>query len=202
MPKLDGTQIADRLAQRLAELREGKAVARRKLCALLSQQQIDAMDAAWAEQQMLRAVEPAPRTSAQRTALGWKTKRQLHIDAYEQALAAANDGMLDTLAALQRQAQVRQAHIYTQSYTSAREHGKTQTVARNLANNDLTRSKLARVDSGATHFRNRRDREVWEMEQELRARAVSQMTQEQREQMQLVEEHERTLNVSNKKRRG
>jgi len=192
MPKLDGTQIADRLAQRLAELREGKAVARRKLCALLSQQQIDAMDAAWAEQQLLRAVEPAPRTSAQQAALGWKTKRQVHIDAYEQALAAASDGMLDTLAALQRQAQVRQARIFMQTYAQARKNGKREEVARNQANNELTRSKLTRVDGKKTQFKDRRGREVWVMEQAILARTHSKMTEEEREQMDMTVAHEKT----------
>jgi hypothetical protein len=124
--------------------------------------------------------------------LGWKTKRQVHIDAYEQALAAANDGMLDTLAALQRQAQVRQARIFMQTYAQARKNGKREEVARNQANNELTRSKLTRVDGKKTQFKDRRGREVWVMEQAILARTHSKMTEEEREQMDMTVAHEKT----------
>jgi hypothetical protein len=44
MPKLNGVQIADRLRSRLEELRSGKEVAARDLKALLTEEQIAAMD--------------------------------------------------------------------------------------------------------------------------------------------------------------
>jgi hypothetical protein len=54
MPKLNKLQIADRLREKLDELRSGKEVAARDLKALLTDEQIVAMDAAWSEQQALR----------------------------------------------------------------------------------------------------------------------------------------------------
>jgi hypothetical protein len=51
MPKLNGTHLPSRLAERLADLQAGKEVAARDLKALLNDEQIAAMDAAWAEQQ-------------------------------------------------------------------------------------------------------------------------------------------------------
>lgn len=54
MPKLDLTHIADRLKARLAELKAGKEVAAREIRALLNDEQLAAMDAAWVEQQDLR----------------------------------------------------------------------------------------------------------------------------------------------------
>ena len=45
MPKLDGTHLPERLEQRLADLKEGKEVAIRDVKALLSDEQIAAMDA-------------------------------------------------------------------------------------------------------------------------------------------------------------
>jgi len=113
MPKLDGTQIVERLHGRLEELREGKEVAARDLKALLTSGQVAAMDAAWAEQQELRKQKRA-RTKEEEAALGWKTKREIQIEAYERAIAEADDGMLDTLEELQRKDQVRQASRSTQ----------------------------------------------------------------------------------------
>ena len=90
MPKLDGTQIAERLQGRLEELRRGEDVAARDLRALLTTEQQAAMDAAWAEQQVLRKQKRA-RTKEEEAALGWKTKRDIHIAALDSALREAQD---------------------------------------------------------------------------------------------------------------
>ena len=79
MPKLDLTHIAERLQERLADLKAGKEVAAREIRALLDDKQLAAMDVAWAEQQELRKERRA------KIALGWKTKREIHIEAYENA---------------------------------------------------------------------------------------------------------------------
>ena len=46
MPKLDGTHLPQRLAERLADLRAGKEVAARDLNVLLNNEQIAEMEAA------------------------------------------------------------------------------------------------------------------------------------------------------------
>jgi len=154
MPKLDGTHIASRLRKRLGDLVEGKEVAPRELRALLSNEQKTAMDAAWAEQQALRKLKRA-RTKEEEAKLGWKTKREIYIEAYESAIAAAGEVMLDTLEELQRKAQVRQARIFMNTYSQARAEGKTEYVAKNIANNELTRAGLRRVDKrNATYINN------------------------------------------------
>jgi hypothetical protein len=201
MPKLDGIQIVGRLHGRLEELREGKEVAARDLKALLTSGQVAAMDAAWAEQQLLRKQKRA-RTKEEEAALGWKTKREIQIEAYERAIAEADDGMLDTLEEHQRKDQVRQARIYLDSYFKATKEGKTPDVARNLANNDLTRAGLKRVDGQVVGYQSKRDREVWEMEQQILGRIRSEMTPEELEQLELAEEHEKALREKGKKLGG
>jgi hypothetical protein len=59
MPKLDGTHLPQRLAERLADLKSDKEVAARDVKALLNEEQIEAMDAAWQHQQALRKVKRA-----------------------------------------------------------------------------------------------------------------------------------------------
>lgn len=110
MPKLDGTHLPKRLAERLADLRAGKEVAARDIKALLSDEQTAAMDAAWAQQQALRRVKRA-RTKEQEQALVWKSNSRVHIEANEQALAAANGGVLKELERLQLEAAKRQMWI-------------------------------------------------------------------------------------------
>ena len=89
MPKLDGTHIAERLKGRLEELEQGKEVAARDLRTLLSKKQEAAMDAAWVEQQELRKKKRA-RNKEEEAALGWKSKRDIHIEALQSALGDAN----------------------------------------------------------------------------------------------------------------
>ncbi len=192
MPKLDGTQIVVRLRERLNELHEGKEVAARDLRALLTSEQAFSMDMAWSEQQALRTKKRA-RTKEEEIALGWKTKREIHIEAYERAIVEADDAMPETMEKLQHDAQVRQARIYMESYSKALEAGKPNDVAENLANNDLTRADLRRVDGLVVGQRNRRDQEVWEMEQQVLQRASSEKTPEELEQIELWEKHEKAL---------
>jgi len=54
VPKLEATHLPPRISARLADLKAGKAVSIRDIKALLSDEQIAAMEAAWQEQQELR----------------------------------------------------------------------------------------------------------------------------------------------------
>ena len=191
MPKLDGTHIAERLRGRLEELREGKEVAARDLRALLTDEQIALMDAAWALQQGLRKERRAK--TKEEVALGWKSKRDIHIEAYEQAIAKADAEMLGTLEELQHKAQVRQAKIYLTSYFAAQDLGKADDVARNLANNDLTRAGLERIDTEIYDFQDPRLREIWLLEQQILQRARSEMAAEEIEQLEMWEAHEKAM---------
>lgn len=198
MPKLDGTHIIERLQGRLEELRSDREVAARDLRALLTEQQVIAMDAAWAEQQQLRKMKRA-RTKEEEIALGWKSKREIQIAAYERAVDEADSGMIDTIEQLQRKDTVRQARIYMDSYSKAMKDGKTNEIAKNLANNDLTRAGLRRVDGQNVWIQNKRDKEVWEMEQQILGRIRGEMTQEELEQVQILEEYEKTVRSKGKK---
>ena len=201
MPKLDGTHLPSRLAERLADLKAGKEVAARDIKALLNDEQIAAMDAAWADQQELRKGKRA-RTKEEERELGWKTKREIHIEAYERAVKEANDGVLKELERLQMEATKRQMRIYMEKMKEALAAGKDERVAENLANNALTRAGLNRMDGQRVWHQNKRDREIWEMEQQIQKKARSEMTPDEIEQLEIWEEHEKALKVRRKKLGG
>jgi len=182
MPKLDGTHLPQRLSERLADLKTGKEVAARDLKALLNDEQIAEMEAAWEEQKALRKRKRA-RSKEEEIELGWKTKREIQIEAYERAIAEADAAMLATLEGLKRKAEVRQSRIYLDSYFKAIKDEKSPDVARNLANNDLTRAGLKRVDGQAVGYQSKRDRDVWKMEQQILGRIRCEMTPEELEQL-------------------
>lgn len=200
MPKLDGTHLPQRLAERLADLRAGKEVAVRDLKALLNDEQIAEMEAAWEEQQLLRKQKRA-RTKEEEAALGWKTKRDIHIEAYERAVAAANDGLLEEFERLQLEATKRQMRIYFETMDEAIKDGKQKRVAENLANNALTQAGLRRMDGQkiGTEGLTRRDKEIRAMEDAILKKAVSEMDDYEREQYELSQEHEKALREKGKK---
>ena len=197
---MDGIHIADRLRGRLEELREGKEVAARGLRALLTSEQVAAMNASWTEQQELRKQKRA-RTKEEEVALGWKTKREIQIEAYERAYDEARDNEVEAWEKRVRDVEVRGARIFMDEYCKARAEGKSEDVARNRANNELTKAALQRVDGRSVRFLSERDREVWEMERQIKQQARSEMTPEELEQVELWQEHEKAL-AKNRKKQG
>ncbi len=100
--------------------------------------------------------------------VGWKTKREVHIAAYENALIDAEALKVGAWEKKQRNAEIRQARIYFESYGKAINDGKSAATAKNIANNDLTRAGLKRLDDANVSRINKRDKEVNEKEATLR----------------------------------
>jgi len=166
MPKLNDLQLAERIRQRIAQLEADEEIAAKDVRALLSNAQHTELEAAWQRQQQLRKGKRAT-TEAQQKALGWKSKRELRVDAFKQAVAELEQGTLATLKDLQLQKQVRQSRIYLDTYFAERDSGASKQQAEGRANNALTRAKLARLDGADVDRVSRHDKEVREMEERL-----------------------------------
>lgn len=190
MPKLNEIQVADRLKTKLENLRDGREVSARDLRALMTAEQIAAIDVAWTKQQALRKLKRA-RTKEEEKTLGWRSKREIQIEVLEQIVRRADDRMLDAMTELQQKSRARRARIYLDSFTKTRAAGKTEAEAQSIANNDLTRAGLRRLDGKVVGHTNQRDREIWEMENQLREQLKIEMSLEQLEQIELLGEHER-----------
>jgi hypothetical protein len=203
MPKLDGTQIAERLKGRLKELQQGKEVAARDLRALLTAEQQAAMDAAWAEQQELRKQKRA-RTKEEEAALGWKTKRDIHIAALESALREAQDAELAAWEKRLHDAEVRQGRVFFDELSKQRDAGVDMQTAKTRANNALTRAGLRRLDGQkiGTQGLTPRDKEIRAMEDAILQKVESEMDDYEREQLELLREHEKAVRENRKKRGG
>lgn len=194
MPKLDGTHMPERLAKRLADLEAGNEVAAKDIRALLSVEQIAAMDAAWAEQQELRKGKRA-KTKEEEKELGWKSKRDIHIEAYKKALAAADAGLADALAERHDRSESRAARIFLDAYFAAQDAGSDRHQAHAAANNKLKQAHLAEVDSERVSAR---DRDVRAMEDALRAQMRKKLTAQELEQLELLEEQEAAMRKTKK----
>jgi hypothetical protein len=198
MPKLNGLHVAQRLRERLEALKRGDAVAIREIKSLLSPEQQAWMDQQWALQQQLREQKPA-RTAAAQAALGYKTKRDIQIEALHRACEAANSDQLSELKRLQQQGLIRQTRIYLDTINNEMQQGLDFEQAQTIANNNLTRAKLPRMDGARVHQASSRDREVWAMEDALRAQFESEMTAQEQEQLALIKELEQSRKTKPKK---
>lgn len=191
MPKLNGLHVAQRLRERLEALQRGEAVAIREIKSLLNSEQQARMDQQWSLQQQLREQKPA-RTAAAQAALGYKSKREIQIEALRDAFEHASSDQLSELKRLQQQALVRQTRIYLNTINNETKQGKDIKQARVVANNNLTRAKLPRMDGARVQNASSRDREVWAMEDQLRSQLSAGLTDLEREQHALLEEHEKS----------
>ena len=198
MPTINTEQLIDRLQRRIAELEEGSEIANKDIRALLTDAQKKELNDSLAEQVELKK-EKRARTEEEKRALGWKTIREVRLSVLKKALAEANDGILDDYKRRMRSAEVRQAKIYMEAWIKAMSEGKSSEAAKTWANNELTRAGLNRMDGKTVGLKSSRDKEVYEMEEALLEQFKSKMTQEELEQLKLLED---SNNVKKKGRSG
>ena len=200
MPKLNETHIAERLKGRIEELQQGKEVATRDLRVLLSKEQEAAMDAAWAEQQELRKKKRA-RTKEEEAALGWKTKRDIHIEALEAALSKAQDAELTSWEKRLRVSEIRQGRVFFNELGKNLDAGLDMRSAKTRANNALTRAGMRRLDGQLTGSQglSKRDREIRVIEDAIQQQAVSELDAYERDQLELLRKHDKAVPENLKK---
>ena len=199
MPKLDGTHIAERLKERIAKLKNGEEVAARDLRALLTDEQTAALDAAKKAQQELKKAKRA-RTKEEENALGWKSIREIHIEALEAALKEAEEDEVGAWEKRMRDAEIRQARIYFDTLESEIKAGKELQTAKNKANNDLTRVGLRRMDGQIVGHLSKRDKEISELETALIQQATNELDDYEKEQLELLKAHNKAVEENRKKR--
>ncbi len=199
MPKLDGTHIAERLNERIAKLKNGEEVAARDLRALLTDEQTAALDAAKKAQQELKKAKRA-RTKEEENALGWKSIREIHIEALEAALKEAEEDEVGAWEKRMRDAEIRQARIYFDTLESEIKAGKELQTSKNKANNNLTRAGLRRMDGQIVGHLSKRDKEISELEAALIQQATNELDDYEKEQLELLKAHNKAVEENRKKR--
>jgi hypothetical protein len=189
MPKLDQMHMVERLQKRIEQLEKGEQLDARDINALLTPEQQKQLADAWAEQQSIRE-QHRSKTSAETAGLIWKTKTQVRLYIYRHALSQAMDSLPNALEDRLYQQEVRGARIALDAYFAAKAADKNGWSA---ANNALRRSGLNRMDGITQAVGTKRDKEVWAMEDILRSKIESEITDDEREQHQLLAEYERGI---------
>ena len=191
MPKLNHFQITARLEARLAELENGVEIEARDIKVLLTDEQNELLDRLWDEQQLIRTTHKT-KAKAEADGLVWKTKKEIRIDVYKQAIAEANNSALDEILKEQEASEVRGAKIFMDAYCEALDKDKDGMVAGNIA---LVRNGFKRIDNETRRLGlNERDKEILAMENAIKDRIIKEMSAEEFEQYQFAQEHEKSIN--------
>ena len=191
MPKLNPTHLPERLKEAIKELESGIEVEAKKNKTLLNAQQQKELDDAWTKQQALRKQHKPPKTEAEKKKIGWKDKREVRIDIYKKALAELDEDIFDIhLKQLERE-QAKATKAYLKGYFGATD-GQDKDSAGKIA------VQRAGFMVSTTRGMSKRDLEVRRIEQELLKRFEAEMTEEEREQRELLKETERAERKSKK----
>ena len=160
MPKLKTLQIEERIDDYYRRMRDGEEVAIRDIKAILNW--VDGsltqwMDDEWEQQQQLRKQKRA-RTEQEKTALGYKTKKDIQLEALKKARDTVSQQMLKNLEADLAAKELRQARVFLDGFEAAKKNHKSFDSAFAFANNELTRAGLPRVDGVTVGGLSERDR--------------------------------------------
>ncbi|QWD88586.1 2-hydroxyacyl-CoA dehydratase [Polynucleobacter sp. MWH-CaK5] len=184
MPKLNDTHLPERLKEAIKQLEEGKEVEAKKNKTLLNAKQQQALVDAWDQQQELRKQHKPPKTEEEKLKIGWKDKREVRIDIYKQALAELEEDIFDIHLKQLEKEQAKATKAYLKGYFGAT----------GLQDKDSA-GKIAVARAGFTpnsiSVRGGRDKEVRDIEEQLLKRFESEMTEEEREQLELLRETEK-----------
>ncbi len=200
MPALDDTHTSQRLQWRIAQLEAGDEISKRDIYAVLDEQQQQELAFELAAQQALKKLSRA-RTVEEKKAAGWKTIREVRVEELKRALAQAATTDLKAWEKKLHDAEIRGARIYLESFSEAKKAGKTTQAAHIWANNALTRAGLQRRDGRVVGDRSARDKAVRELEENILQRARSEMTADELEQIELLEEHTKAVAAKRQSRK-
>ncbi len=183
MPKLNDTHLPDRLREAIKQLEAGEEVEAKKNKTLLNATQQKALEDAWLIQQALRKQHKPPKTEEEKKKIGWKDKREVRIEIYKQALVELEENFVDIQLKQLAKEQAKATKAYLKGY-----FGATERQDKDSAGKIEVQRAGFKVSNGRSM--SKRDLEVRRIEEELLKRFEAEMTDEEREQRDLLKETE------------
>ena len=172
MPKLEIEHLIQKLQKRTKQLENGKLLEARDINVLLNVKQLNDLKNYWSKQQALRKTHKTPTTEQDKKRIGWKTIREVRLDILNKALVDANDSLLGSFEKRLKALEVKRDKIYMKEINKNIKDGVDKATAALRANNELSRHGLQKIDrmqNNKLGF-SKRDREMREMEDDLRER--------------------------------
>ena len=190
MPKLNNTHLPERIQEHIKKMERGEEVEAKKDKTLLNEQQQKELKEALAHQQQLKKTHKRPKTQEEKDAIGWKEIREVRLEIYKQALEELNANVVDDIRELQRQREIQAAKIFMEAWSKAGKEGKFGNSAISAGNIALTRAHFGIPQSSML---TKRDREIRASEEAILKMLESKLSVEEKEQLDLVKEHEKTV---------
>ena len=197
MPKLNATHLPERIQEHITQMESGDEYEAKKDKTLLTDEQRKAFDDAWVIQQVLRKTHKPPKTEEEKQRIGWKTIREVRIEIYKQALKQLQANAVDDIKELQKQREAKANRVFMDAWSEAVRQGKQGLSAESAGNIALQRARFTVENVRTT----KRDKEVWALEEELKKRFEAEMTDEEREQHELIKESKKALRKGLKERK-
>jgi len=190
MPKLNSAHLLERIQEHIAKMESGEEVEAKKDKTLLNEQQQKQLKEALAQQQQLKKTHKRPKTQEEKDAIGWKEIRDVRLGIYKQALEELSANVVDDIKELQRQREAKAARVFMDAWSKAGKEGKVGNSALSAGNIALTRAGFGIPQSSML---TKRDREIRALEEGLLKQFENELSNEQKEQLDLVREHEKAV---------
>lgn len=190
MPKLNNTHLPERIQEHIAKIERGEEVEAKKDKTLLNEQQQKELKEALAQQQQLKKTHKRPKTQEEKDAIGWKEIREVRLEIYRQALEQLSANVVDDIRELQRQREAKAARVFMEAWSKAGKEGRVGSSAISAGNIALTRAGF----TPQGHFGlTKRDREIKAFEEEFLKQSENELSEEEKEQLDLLREHEKAV---------
>ena len=190
MPKLNNTHLPERIQEHIEKMERGEEVEAKKDKTLLNEQQQKELKEALAQQQQLKKTHKRPKTQEEKDAIGWKEIREVRLEIYRQALEQLSANVVDDIRELQRQREAKAARVFMEAWSKAGKEGRVGSSAISAGNIALTRAGF----TPQGHFGlTKRDREIKAFEEEFLKQCENELSEEEKEQLDLLREHEKAV---------
>jgi len=190
MPKLNNTHLPERIQEHIAKMERGEEIEAKKDKTLLNEQQQKELKEALAQQQQLKKTHKRPKTQEEKDAIGWKEIREVRLEIYRQALEQLSANVVDDIRELQRQREAKAARVFMEAWSKAGKEGRVGSSAISAGNIALTRAGF----TPQGHFGlTKRDREIKAFEEEFLKQSENELSEEEKEQLDLLREHEKAV---------
>ncbi len=190
MPKLNNTHLPQRIQEHIEKMERGEEVEAKKDKTLLNDAQQQSLKDALAHQQQLKKLHKRPKTQEEKDKIGWKEIREVRLEIYRQALQELNRNVVADIRELQRQREAKANRVFMDAWSEAIKEGKRGASAQSVGNIALTSAGFTPSHSVGL---SKRDREIRDMEDALRKQFEAQASDEEKEQLAILKEHEKAL---------
>jgi hypothetical protein len=170
MPKLQAEHLIERLNKRIEQLKNRDLLAAKDINNLLNKTQRQILNDNWSKQLELRKIHKTPKTEKEKKRINWKTIREVRLEVLEQALAEAQDGLLESFEKRLKKKEIKRAKIYLDTYFENTKNGVDKATASLRSNNELKRHGLRRLDGMriVNNKLDKRNKEIMEMEEKIK----------------------------------